>query len=116
MMSECIFCNRENLDLLAENDLAFAINDKYPVRRLHALILPKRHVCDTFDLEPAELTAMFELGRRMRDAIIAKDPTVGGYNIGSNNGAIAGQKIQHVHFHLIPRREGEEGLPAAQAE
>ncbi|RQH09629.1 HIT family protein [Paraburkholderia dinghuensis] len=115
-MSACIFCDRANLDLLAENDLAFAIRDKYPVRRLHALILPKRHVGDTFDLTPAEQHAIFELGRQVRDAVMAEDPGVGGYNFGSNNAAVAGQKISHVHFHLIPRRANEEALPAAQAD
>jgi diadenosine tetraphosphate (Ap4A) HIT family hydrolase len=98
-----------------ENDLAFAIKDKFPVRRLHALVLPKRHASDTFELTEDELRAVFELGRKVRDLVISEDPTVGGYNFGSNNGPIAGQKIPHVHFHLIPRREGEETLPAAQA-
>ncbi|MBN3753282.1 HIT domain-containing protein [Paraburkholderia sp. Tr-20389] len=81
-----------------------------------SLNLPRRHVCDTFDLAPVELAAMFEPGRRMRDAIIAEDTTVGGFNLGSNNGSIAGQKIHHVHFHLIPRRVGDEALAAAKAD
>lgn len=114
-MSTCIFCDRSHLDLLVENDLAFAIRDKFPVRQLHALVLPKRHVSDTFELTADELKAVFELGRKVRDLVMSEDPTVGGYNFGSNNGPVAGQKIPHVHFHLIPRREGEEALPAAQA-
>ncbi|ULJ76065.1 HIT domain-containing protein (plasmid) [Rhizobium gallicum] len=47
-MSDCIFCDRASLEVLAENRLAFAIRDKYPVRRLHTLVLPKRHVIDSF--------------------------------------------------------------------
>ncbi|KAF0812296.1 AP-4-A phosphorylase [Andreprevotia sp. IGB-42] len=112
-MPYCIFCDRANLDLLAENDLVFAVRDKFPVRRLHTLILPKRHVPDTFDLSPQELHALFELARQMRDGVLKEDPTVTGFNFGSNNGAAAGQKISHVHFHLIPRRPDEAAPPPA---
>lgn len=115
-MQECIFCNRGSLDLLMENSLSFAVRDRFPVRPLHTLVLPKRHARDTFDLTAAELQAMFDLGRQLRDAILEADPAVRGYNFGSNNGPVAGQRIEHVHFHLIPRREGEGPLPAATAQ
>ena len=39
----CIFCNREELNIIAENELSFAIMDKYPVNLGHVLIIPKRH-------------------------------------------------------------------------
>lgn len=113
-MQKCIFCDRADLDLVMENSLSFTVRDRYPIRRLHTLVLPKRHVCDTFELTPQELQAMFALARRARDAILERDPTVAGYNFGSNNGPVAGQKIEHVHFHLIPRRRGEEAPPPAK--
>lgn len=114
-MENCIFCDRHALNVLAENELAFAVRDKYPVRQLHTLVLPKRHVADGFNLRPEELQAIFELARVVRDSIQAEDASVGGFNFGLNNGVVAGQRIMHVHFHLIPRRAGEEPPPPAKA-
>lgn len=115
-MSNCVFCNRANLALLTENQSAFAIRDSFPVRPLHTLILPKRHVADTFALAPAELQDLFDLARKVRDTLLVEDPAVKGYNFGTNNGVDAGQKIFHVHFHLIPRRDGETPPPPAYQE
>lgn len=112
-MDDCVFCNWQAHQLLGETSLAFAILDKYPVRPLHMLILPKRHMEDTFDLTPEEFREIFDLARLMRDRTKEQDSTVGGFNFGSNNGVAAGQKIPHVHFHLIPRRAGDTAPPPA---
>lgn len=113
-MTSCIFCDRASLRISAENTLAFAIRDKFPVRPLHTLILPKRHEPDGLELTDAELAAVFDLARTMRDQILEEDATVGGFNFGLNSGAVAGQKIAHAHFHLIPRRADEAPPPPAQ--
>jgi ATP adenylyltransferase len=52
-----------------------------------------------------------ELLRRLRGDIVAKDPTVEGFNVGINVGAVAGQTIHHCHVHLIPRRRGDVADP-----
>ena len=114
-MTSCIFCDRASLQILAENALAFAIRDKFPVRPLHTLILPKRHDPDGLELTDAESAAVFALARTMRARIMEEDPKVKGFNFGLNNGAVAGQKIAHAHFHLIPRRADEAPPPAAQS-
>lgn len=114
-MSSCIFCDRSSFEILAENELAFAIRDKFPVRPLHSLILPKRHEPDGLMLTNEEISAVFSLSRKLRDRIMSDDSTVGGFNFGLNDGAMAGQKILHAHFHLIPRRLDETPPPPAQA-
>lgn len=114
VLSTCIFCVRADVEVLAENPLAFAIRDKYPVRQLHTLILPKRHVVDSFDLSPQEILAIYDLALQMRSAILAQDNSVLGFNFGSNNGLAAGQKVMHAHFHLIPRRADESPPHHAQ--
>ena len=43
----------------------------------------------------------------MRSGILDEDSSVEGFNIGMNNGTVAGQTIDHCHIHLIPRREGD---------
>ena len=49
--------------------------------------------------------------KQIKEEILLKDPTVKGFNIGTNSGAIAGQSILHCHIHLIPRREGDVENP-----
>jgi len=110
----CVFCNRPDQDILASNDLAYAIRDAFPVRPLHTLVIPRRHVEDYFDLTPDELAALHAVLRHCQQAIRADDVSVGGFNVGANVGIVAGQKIPHVHIHLIPRRAGEAPPPPAR--
>jgi diadenosine tetraphosphate (Ap4A) HIT family hydrolase len=112
-MSDCIFCSYHSFDILAETNLSFAIRDKNPVRPLHTLILSKRHVEQAFELTAQEFHDIFQLSYEMQQKIRDEDASVGGFNFGSNVGAVAGQKIMHVHFHLIPRRPGDTAPPAA---
>lgn len=112
--ASCPFCDRASLSVLCENDLAFAIHDRYPVRPLHSLILPKRHAFDVFDTTLDERECMHRLAEALRGDIMRADPSVGGFNFGSNIGAAAGQKIFHAHLHLIPRRAGDTPPPPAR--
>lgn len=107
MSTGCVFCNNNNLEVIAENDLCYAIRDIHPVTSLHTLIISKRHHQTIFDLPPAVLLRMFALTKVCRAEILALDSTVMGFNFGANAGSIAGQRIHHVHFHLVPRRKGD---------
>ena len=107
----CLFCNSKQSGSAAENELAYASYDIYPVSEFHCLIIPKRHVKDYFDLNDNEVIACNNLIKKIKDEIILKDPSVKGFNIGTNSGAIAGQSILHCHIHLIPRRKGDVESP-----
>ena len=127
--TNCPFCAMlDSPDLLAENSLAFALPDAFPVSPGHALILPRRHVADYFDLTAEEKAAVWELVDRVRGAgscwgnaagAAAADsagelrglPQPGGFNIGVNVGEAAGQTVFHVHVHLIPRYAGDREDP-----
>jgi len=113
MHEGCLFCEYEKFEIVMENDLSFAIRDKYPVTELHTLILSKQHYETVFDLPTNELVSIVELAKLCRGEILKQDPSVKGFNFGSNSGKTAGQKIAHVHFHLIPRREGDLEPPPA---
>lgn len=97
--------------MIAENELAFVIEDNFPVSPLHRLIIPRRHMVDYFDLHQSERSAVELLLREQRDAIRRQDSSVSGYNIGVNVGIDAGQTVLHVHMHLIPRRAGDVSDP-----
>jgi diadenosine tetraphosphate (Ap4A) HIT family hydrolase len=110
-MNTCLFCNIEDERVIAENNLAYAVRDGFPVTELHTLIIPKRHVEDYFGLTQEELLACDELIRSLKDEIMDSDSSVDAFNIGMNAGESAGQTIFHCHIHLIPRRTGDVENP-----
>ena len=110
----CPFCDTRSLVLIAENTLAFVLRDKAPVRPLHTLIIPRRHIANIFDATREEREAVHQLAVEARTAILLQDAMIEGFNFGSNIGAAAGQVIFHAHVHLIPRRTGDAPLGAAQ--
>ena len=101
----CPFCG-DGLNILRENELAYAIYDKYPVSRGHILIIPKRHVSSYFDTTPEERPAMEALLDESK-TLLAETHSPGGYNIRINVGQAAGQTIFHVPLHVTPRYEGD---------
>tara|TARA_B100002051_G_scaffold203208_1_gene193429 strand:+ start:164 stop:565 length:402 start_codon:yes stop_codon:yes gene_type:complete len=107
----CLFCNRSNNDFELENELAYASYDTYPVSKYHALIVPKRHVENYFELNNKEVLACDALLKELKKILEHKDKTIEGFNIGSNSGKTAGQSINHCHIHLIPRRSGDVDNP-----
>ena len=107
----CLFCYIKKSRCAHENELAYASYDSYPVSEHHCLVIPKRHIKDYFDLTNEELLACNNLIKIIKDEIIQKDKTVSGFNLGTNIGKVSGQSINHCHFHLIPRREGDVENP-----
>ena len=107
----CLFCDIKKSGCAHENKLAYASYDSYPVTEHHCLIIPKRHIKDYFDLSNNELVACNELIQIIKKEITKKDPTVKGFNLGTNIGKVSGQSILHCHLHLIPRREGDVDNP-----
>ncbi|MGL4913702.1 MAG: HIT family protein [Romboutsia sp.] len=104
----CIFCELE--DYILENELAYAIFDKFPVNKGHMLFIPKRHAQDFFEITRKERESIFELidqGKALLDEKYSPD----GYNIGVNCGEESGQTVMHVHVHLIPRYKGDTDSP-----
>jgi len=108
----CAFCNFKESDYMDIEGLAFAVRDRYPVTKLHTLIVPKRHNSSYFKLGRPEVNACNQLLQRQKEEIQKMDSTVVGFNIGINDGGSAGQTIFHCHIHLIPRRHGDIDDPS----
>jgi ATP adenylyltransferase len=100
---DCIFCKKETGD----DPLAFVVEDEFPVTKGHRLIISRRHVSDYFDLHHSERTAIERLLHKERQKLVAREKAITGFNVGVNAGHSAGQTINHVHVHLIPRRDGD---------
>jgi ATP adenylyltransferase len=109
---DCKFCyqNIKNR-VIHEWESMVAVKDGYPVTKGHTLVIPKRHVLEYFDLSDAERRDADHLLNLMKQKLAKNDPSITGYNIGTNNGESAGQTIFHVHYHLIPRRNGDTENP-----
>ena len=109
MKEDCAFCqiiNNEKQGILAQNALAFSIRDGYPVSEGHSLIIPCRHVGSFFDISSDECKALFELLDNVKIEL-DKQHSPDAYNIGINDGMQAGQTLQYLHIHLIPRYQGD---------
>jgi histidine triad (HIT) family protein len=102
----CVFCRiiqRElPAEVLFESDRVISILDVNPIHFGHALVIPKRHCRDFLALDETELAEVLKGSQRVAQALVS---TFGleGFNIFSNNGAIAGQSVFHFHMHVTPR-------------
>lgn len=104
-MQGCPFCNIDR-EIILDSDLCYAVYDKFPVNLGHILVIPKRHVKDYFELDKNEVDSLWEMVSRVK-ALIDLNHNPQGYNVGFNVGESAGQTIEHVHIHVIPRYKGD---------
>lgn len=106
----CPFCldagAADNL-VVTRGEVAYVVMNLYPYNPGHVLVCPYRHVADYTDLTLPEVDEISQLTRRMMTAIrAASNPA--GFNIGMNQGAIAGAGISaHLHQHIVPRWRGD---------
>jgi diadenosine tetraphosphate (Ap4A) HIT family hydrolase len=106
----CPFCTLPESRIVKSNDNALIIRDGYPISEGHTLIIPKRHVGSFFQITERERSSLLKLldyAKSVLDAEFKPD----GYNIGINDGAVAGQTVSHLHIHLIPRYVGDMSDP-----
>ena len=110
-MKPCPFCTSEDIRkrTIVKNRFAFAFPTNIPVVPGHTLISPIRHVATWNDLKPREIKSIFalrkKLGRALKKAFRAE-----GFNYAWNEGALAGQNVEHFHLHMLPRKRGDGGI------
>ncbi len=92
---------------LYEDDQTLAIMDIMPQSAGHCLILTKEPAETIFEMTPEGVAACMRTTQRVAHAV-RKALSPEGVFIGQFNGAAAGQTVPHVHFHVIPRRQGED--------
>ena len=110
MQSEyCLFCdknNKEKHNIILENDLFYSRWDNFPVSSGHAEIVPKKHIVSFFELTKDDILQLYDLIIKTKK-IISEKYNSDGYNIGLNEGNAAGQTINHLHIHIIPRYKND---------
>lgn len=106
----CIFCKIANGEVSAETlyeDEQFrVILDQGPATRGHALVLPKEHYRDFFELPEETAGDVMKLAKKMVVKMREKFKCEG-INLVQNNGDLAGQTVFHFHLHLIPRYDAD---------
>ena len=102
----CIFCKIANGEIpsrtLYEDDQFRVILDLGPATKGHALILPKEHAADIFEISEETASGVLVLAKRMAVKMTQK-LHCDGMNLVQNNGEAAGQTVPHFHLHMIPR-------------
>ena len=102
----CIFCKLANGEIpsrtIYEDDRFRVILDMGPATRGHALILPKEHFANIYEIPDDWAADAMVLAKHMA-AVMHEKLGADGFNIVQNNGTVAGQTVFHFHIHLIPR-------------
>ena len=110
-MSDCIFCNIANGEIpsatLYEDEDFRVILDLGPASKGHALILPKAHAANIYEISDDMAAKAMILAKKMATKM-TEALKCDGFNIVQNNGEPAGQTVFHFHMHLIPRYEGDQ--------
>ena len=107
----CAFCTTDVLErqTFYEGELVLALYTHKPVMPGHCLIIPKRHVERFENLTDEE---MLEIGQVIKkvDAVVRKEFHTISYLLLQKNGEEVGQTVPHVHFHYIPRKQGDDSI------
>ena len=113
MKDDCIFCKLANhvfnTNIIYEDDDFTVILDAGPATRGHALILPKEHYANLYEISDGLLSKAAVLSKKLVTALTEK-LHADGYNVVQNNGETAGQTVFHFHIHLIPRYKDDGQL------
>ncbi|EMD00064.1 hypothetical protein BAUCODRAFT_30514 [Baudoinia panamericana UAMH 10762] len=109
MAASCVFCKIIKGDIpsmkVFESDKTLAFLDINPLAYGHTLVIPKHHGAKLTDIPDEHLTELLPVASRIARASGAEN-----FNILQNNGRIAHQMVDHVHVHMIPKPNEQEGL------
>lgn len=110
-VSRCAFCDPSILQrqTFYEDDLVLALYAHKPIMPGHCLIIPRRHVERFEFLTKEEIAQMGEVIKKVSKAV-EKVFHTSSYLLLQKNGAEAGQTVPHVHFHYIPKKEGDSSV------
>jgi histidine triad (HIT) family protein len=110
MIDDCIFCKivagEIPAHVLAQDEHTLTFMDIAPATRGHALVIPKRHATDLWEIEPDELAAVTKAAQRQA-LLVRERLAADGVNLINSCGPAAWQTVFHFHMHVIPRYAGD---------
>ena len=108
--NECVFCKIARGEIpsnkVFEDEKVLAFLDIGPVSTGHTLVIPKQHYEKLHEVPAGILSSITVCVGRVAKAV-SQAVRSDGYNVLCNNGKAAGQLVDHVHFHIIPRNDGD---------
>jgi ATP adenylyltransferase len=111
--SECIFCaalgagDDEASLIVHRGELCFVILNKFPYTNGHLMVAPYQHVATLQDLDEPTVAELMTLAQRGMNAL-ETSYSPHGYNVGFNQGRVAGAGVEHhIHMHVVPRWGGD---------
>ncbi|MEX0920770.1 MAG: HIT domain-containing protein [Candidatus Pacearchaeota archaeon] len=108
--SDCIFCKIVSGEVPAEkvyeNERFLAFADANPVGEGHTLVIPKKHFETILNLDDETSEGYLKFVKKVAKKLLKKYRAEG-FNITVNNGKVAGQRVPHLHFHILPRKKGD---------
>ncbi len=109
-MGDCVFCKMVAGEIpvtkIYEDQSVLAFLDIGPVSDGHTLVIPKQHCVRVDQCDPHVIAQVGACLGKIAAAVV-KAMGAEGYNVLCNNGKVAGQVVEHVHFHIIPRMSGD---------
>lgn len=110
MKNDCVFCAIAAGEIpsfkIYEDDEVYAFLDINPFSAGHTLVIPKAHYAGLPEAPEEVLSTLLSRVRKIASHI-KETLRCDGYNILQNNGAAAGQSVWHIHFHIVPRMNGD---------
>ena len=107
---DCIFCKiiagEIPSEKVFENDHVLAFMDINPTSRGHTLVIPKDHSEDLVSAQPGALQQVIAVLPKIAAAAV-KAVGAQGFNVLQSNSPCAGQVVPHIHFHIVPRNDGD---------
>ena len=108
--SDCVFCKIVSgdipADIVYEDDACMAFLDISPIAEGHTIIVLREHHKNLMDVPDEGAAAMILACKRVGRAVTAA-LNADGFNVFCNNERCAGQVVEHIHMHVVPRREGD---------
>jgi len=109
-MENCIFCKiingEEKSWKVFENKKVYAFLDMYPANEYHTLVIPKKHYENIFDIPESELKEVIIVVKKIAKLYNEK-LGIENIQIINSSGIEAQQDVFHIHFHIVPRKEGD---------
>jgi histidine triad (HIT) family protein len=113
MEEECIFCKMVSKQIpvavVYDDDAVLAFLDINPIAKGHTLVITKKHYETFLGVAQNDLKGLIEAIQKISVAIV-KATGAEGFNVLQNSGEVAGQRIPHAHFHIVPRFK-DDGVP-----
>lgn len=107
METACPFCNESIIKAsFAEENGFLSIYNHSPILPGHSLVIPARHISSLFDLSEDEISSFFSFARKVT-SFLTKHYKSDAYDWSLQEGEPAGQSVDHLHLHIIPRNQGD---------